>query len=139
MRSIMAYTVLLSLWLIWGAGMFSGLLHITYGNALYFCTVSLLTVGLGDILPKSVGAKIMALIFSLSGVVLMGLIVFMTRSIIQKSSGPIFFFHRVEKGRSKSWKHYMDSSKNLSEREAFDLMKCIRQTASRKQHWFLCR
>ncbi|AJR60089.1 Tok1p [Saccharomyces cerevisiae YJM195] len=135
-RSIMAYTVLLSLWLIWGAGMFSGLLHITYGNALYFCTVSLLTVGLGDILPKSVGAKIMVLIFSLSGVVLMGLIVFMTRSIIQKSSGPIFFFHRVEKGRSKSWKHYMDSSKSLSEREAFDLMKCIRQTASRKQHWF---
>ena len=112
------------------------LLHITYGNALYFCTVSLLTVGLGDILPKSVGAKIMVLIFSLSGVVLMGLIVFMTRSIIQKSSGPIFFFHRVEKGRSKSWKRYMDGNKAFSEREAFDLMKCIRRTASRKQHWF---
>ncbi|EHN01757.1 Tok1p [Saccharomyces cerevisiae x Saccharomyces kudriavzevii VIN7] len=135
-RSIMAFTVLLSIWLIWGAGMFSALLHITYGNALYFCTVSLLTIGLGDILPKSVGAKIMALIFSLSGVVLMGLIVFMTRSIIQKSSGPIFFFHRVENGRTKAWKHYMDGDKISSEREAFDLMKRVRRTASRKQHWF---
>lgn len=117
-RSIMAFTVLLSIWLIWGSGMFSALLHITYGNALYFCTVSLLTVGLGDILPESVGAKIMVLIFSLSGVVLMGLIVFMTRSIIQKSSGPIFFFHRIENGRSKAWKRYMEGEKTSSEREA---------------------
>lgn len=135
-RSIMAFTVLLSVWLIWGGGMFSALLHITYGNALYFCTVSLLTIGLGDILPSTVAAKIMVLIFSLSGVVIMGLIVFMTRSIIQKSSGPIFFFHRVESGRSKAWKRYMDGKKISSEREAFNLMKCIRKTATKKQHWF---
>ncbi|KAL3239429.1 Tok1p [Nakaseomyces bracarensis] len=135
-RSIMIFTVILSIWLIWGAGMFSGLLHISYGNALYFCVVSLLTVGLGDIIPQSTVAKCMALFFSMTGVLILGIIVFMTRSIIQTSAGPIFFFHRVEKQRSKAWDKFTSNEDNFTDEECFDIMMNIRKKAKLKGHLY---
>ncbi|CCK73532.1 Tok1p NDAI_0G05490 [Naumovozyma dairenensis CBS 421] len=135
-RSIMGYTVCLSLWLIWGSGMFSSLLGISYGNALYFCTVSLLTVGFGDILPKSVASKIMILVFSLTGVIILGLIVFMTRSIIQKSAGPIFYFHRIERSRNHIWEKIKSGELKLSNEESFQKMMKIRKISKFKQHFF---
>ncbi|CAG61894.1 uncharacterized protein GVI51_L03289 [Nakaseomyces glabratus] len=133
-RSIMVFTVILSIWLIWGAGMFSRLLHISYGNALYFCTVSLLTIGLGDILPKSTAAKCMALVFSMTGVLILGIIVFMTRSILQTSAGPIFFFHRVEHRRVKAWEKLTRGDCTLTDKECFELMMSIRRTSKMKGH-----
>lgn len=135
-RSIMVFTVFFSLWLIWGAAMFQGLLDISYGNALYFCTVSLLTVGFGDILASSVASKIMILIFSLSGVIILGLIVYMTRAIIQKSSGPIFYFHRVENSRHKIWDKLCKGEESLTNKEAFELMKSIKKSSKLKGHLY---
>lgn len=135
-RSIMMFTVWLSIWLIWGAGMFSGLIGVSYGNALYFCTVSLLTIGLGDILPNSIAAKIMILIFAVTGVLILGLIVFMTRSIIQKSAGPIFYFHRVERSRSKLWSKIREGDLNLTEEESFEMMMKIRKLSKKRQQLF---
>lgn len=135
-RSIILFTVFLSLWLIWGSAMFSGLIDISYGNALYYCTVSLLTVGFGDILPPSIAAKIMALIFSLSGVLLLGLIVFMTRSIIQKSSGPIFYFHRLETTRAHTWDKINNGKLKLSNKESFELMSKYKHSTKIKEHLF---
>lgn len=135
-RSIIIFTVLLSLWLIWGAGMFSGILGISWANALYFCTVSILTVGFGDILPSNVAAKVMILIFSISGVLLLGLIVFMTRSIIQKSSGPIFYFHRLEKTRAATWKKVSNGELKLSNKESFELMTYYMQNTRVKEHLY---
>lgn len=129
-RSIMVFTVFLSLWLIWGAGLFSGLLHISFGNALYYCCVSLLTVGFGDILPSNVAAKIMILFFSLSGIIILGLIVYMTRSIIQKSSGPVWYFHRLETSRSKIWKKVIDGKLVVTDEEAFLLMNKMKKRAT---------
>ncbi|KAG0668029.1 Potassium channel [Maudiozyma exigua] len=135
-RSIILFTVFLSLWLIWGSAMFSGLINISYGNALYYCTVSLLTVGFGDVLPPSIAAKIMALIFSMSGVLLLGLIVFMTRSIIQKSSGPIFYFHRLEKTRAHTWEKINKGKLKLSNKESFELMSQYKHSANIKEHLY---
>ena len=135
-RSIILFTVFLSLWLIWGSAMFSGLINISFGNALYYCTVSLLTVGFGDILPPSVAAKIMALIFSLSGVLLLGLIVFMTRSIIQKSSGPIFYFHRLETTRAHTWEKINEGKLKLSNKQSFELMSKYKHSTKIKEHLF---
>ena len=133
-RSIILFTVLMSLWLIWGAAMFCGLLQISYGNAMYFCTVSLLTVGFGDILPPNVAAKIMILIFSVSGVLLLGLIVFMTRSIITKSSGPIFYFHRLERTRREAWTKVSKGDIKLTNRQSFELMSMYKHRASFVEH-----
>lgn len=128
-RSIMVFTVFFSLWLIWGAGLFSGILNISFGNALYYCTVSILTVGFGDILPLNVASKIMILIFSLSGIIILGLIVFMTRSIIQKSSGPVWYFHRLETNRTQIWKKVMNGELTVTDEEAFELMNQMKKKA----------
>ncbi|KAH3900674.1 related to Outward-rectifier potassium channel TOK1 [Saccharomycodes ludwigii] len=105
-RAVMVYTFCLSIWFIWGAGMFSGLLDISYGVGLYYETVSVLTVGLGDFVPHNPAGKIMCLIFSLIGVILVGLIVAMTSSIIKSSAGPIIVLHKLERERLKFLKIY---------------------------------
>lgn len=128
-RSIMVFTVFLSLWLIWGAGLFSGLLGISFGNSLYFCVVSLLTVGFGDIYPNNIVSKIMILFFSLSGIFLLGLIVYMTRSIIQRSSGPVWYFHRLESSRAKVWEKVLNGDLIIDNKESFQIMKRIKSGA----------
>lgn len=128
-RIIMIFTVFFSLWLIWGAGLFSGLMHISFGNALYFCVVSLLTVGFGDILPNNVASKVMILFFSLSGIFILGLIVYMTRSIIQKSSGPVWYYHRLESSRSKVWDQILNGELRIDNEEGFYLMKKMKRRA----------
>lgn len=132
-RAVMVFTVILSLWLIWGAGLFSSLLHISYCDALYFTVVSILTIGFGDILPNSVATKIMVLVYSLNGVILLCLIVAMTRSIIMNSLGPIFFFHRMEASRHRIYKIISRDNVKMTPKESFYLMKHIKRVSRRKQ------
>lgn len=128
-RSIMVFTVLFSIWLIWGSIMFSSLLDVSFGDALYYCIVALLTVGFGDIIPLSVASKIMTLIFAMTGIIILGLIVFMTRSIIMKSTGPVWYFHRLEHKRSKLWAKINSGELQLNDKETFELMCQIKATA----------
>lgn len=132
-RNVMIFTFILSIWFIWGSAMFSQLLNISFGNALYFSTISVLTIGLGDILPLTLAAKIMALVYSLSGVLILGLIIAMTRGIIHSSAGPIFFFHRVERSRVKVYHEVISSGKPLSSKETFEMIKSIRRVSKFKQ------
>ncbi|KAL6937975.1 hypothetical protein ACO0RG_004502 [Hanseniaspora osmophila] len=99
-RTVMMYTLWLSCWFMWGAGMFSQIMNISYGSAVYYCVVSTTTVGLGDVTPQTVAAKIMTLIFFLSSLLILGLIVTLTRTIVQKSFRPIVSLHISESKRS---------------------------------------
>ncbi|SCU90359.1 LANO_0D08460g1_1 [Lachancea nothofagi CBS 11611] len=132
-RNVMIFTFILSLWFIWGSAMFSQIVPLTYGEALYYCVVVVLTVGLGDLVPVTVAGKIMTLVYSLSGVIILGLIVALTRSIIQSSSGPIFFFYRVENARSKIYEELIASEQTMESETAFDIIKHVRSVSRMKQ------
>ncbi|KAL6940229.1 hypothetical protein ACO0QE_004125 [Hanseniaspora vineae] len=99
-RTVMMYTLWLSCWIMWGAGMFSHIMDISYGSAVYYCVVSTTTVGLGDVTPQTVASRIMTLIFFLSSLLILGLIVTLTRTIVQKSFRPIVSLHLSESKRS---------------------------------------
>jgi voltage-gated potassium channel len=43
----------------------------TYVDALYFSTVTLTTIGYGDIVPKTVGGKLFTVFFALTGIAIM--------------------------------------------------------------------
>ncbi|GAV51211.1 hypothetical protein ZYGR_0AD03940 [Zygosaccharomyces rouxii] len=135
-RTLMLFTLFFSILLIWGGGMFSRILHVTFGSALYFSTVSVLTVGLGDITPNDVATKILIMVFSFLGVVTLGLILAMTRSIIQESAGSTFFVHWVEVSRLATLDNIRKHDTKLTRREAYDVMMNIRRRAKRRQSFF---
>ncbi|HSX31556.1 MAG TPA: potassium channel family protein [Candidatus Saccharimonadales bacterium] len=51
-----------------GAVVYHSLLHLSWVNAFYFCTVTLGTVGYGDITPNTDTSKIFTIFYILAGV-----------------------------------------------------------------------
>lgn len=125
-RALMRYTAVLAVWLVIGAVVCRQILpDIGYGAALYFCVVSTLTIGLGDILPISGGAKAFILIFSLVGVILMGLIISMIRQVSHSTEEPILLWHRMEIERKKCLDIIQKEGLRVTPEESFEIMRRI--------------
>src|SRR5438309_12096030 len=54
--------------LIFGATTYHHLLHLSWVNAFYFCTVSLATVGYGDITPTTDASKLFTIFYIFIGI-----------------------------------------------------------------------
>lgn len=132
--TLMMYTICLCLWLMVGSIVMKFLIkELTYGASLYYCVVSVLTIGLGDITPKSIGARIFALIFSFIGVMLIGLIIAMIRQVVLSSRGPMFFWHILEKKRARRLKKLLANDDVITSEQAFHEMRVIREEAKIRQ------
>lgn len=133
-RTLMVYTICFAVWLVVGAiGIKHMIAEISYGASLYFCTVSMLTIGLGDILPRTHAAKVFVLVFSLIGVLIMGLIVAMIRQVVLSLGGPTIFWHQIEKKRLQRLAEIKKAGIQLSSEEAFHEMRLIRRRAKVEQ------
>lgn len=129
-RLLMLYTIAFSLWQIVGLVTMSHLIPgVNYGASLYYCTVSMLTIGLGDIVPESTGARVWALIFSFIGLIIMGLIVTMITQVVLVTAGPSIFWHIVELDRIKLLESLESEGKTLSPEKAFHAMRLLRWKA----------
>ncbi|KAK6456673.1 outward-rectifier potassium channel [Scheffersomyces xylosifermentans] len=129
-RTLMIYTICFAAWSVIGSVIMAQMIDdLTYGSSLYYCTVSFLTIGLGDILPKTSGAKVMVLILSLGGVLIMGLIVAMIRQVVMTSGGPTIFWNIIEKEREKQLMKLRSTHTRLTADEAFHRMRMIRRRA----------
>ncbi|KFY90996.1 hypothetical protein V500_04860 [Pseudogymnoascus sp. VKM F-4518 (FW-2643)] len=74
-RTLILQTMMFFIWLGGGAGVFSQVCGFSFTNALYFCDVSILTVGFGDIVPtNNVGRGIM-IPYAVLGIVFLGLVI----------------------------------------------------------------
>lgn len=133
-RSLMIYIVIFTIWEVVGTiGMNFLLGKISYGTSLYFCTVSILTIGYGDILPDSPGAKAFDMVFCFVGVILVGLIIAMIRQVVLTSAAPCIFWHRIELGRQKLLKKLEKDNIELTPEEAFEHMRRIRRQVKFRQ------
>ena len=133
-RTLMLYTVTFSIWCMIGTVVMEHMIpDLTYGSSLYYCIVSFLTIGLGDIVPKTTGARVVALILSLGGVLNMGLLVAMIRLVVLSASGPTILWHQMEKERVRTLAKLEDKNVSLDSEDAFKEMRMIRNRASYKQ------
>ncbi|KAH0264346.1 voltage-gated potassium channel, partial [Aureobasidium melanogenum] len=83
LRTLILQTMLFFVWLAGGAGVFSlvetkyglGLFNWSYVNSLYFCQVTVLTIGFGDLYPSSNVGRGLVMPYAVGGIIMLGLIV----------------------------------------------------------------
>ncbi|KAI0777203.1 hypothetical protein BD413DRAFT_638687 [Trametes elegans] len=81
-RSLMIIVIVLLVYIAFGALINSILLHQTFINGLYFSVVSIETIGFGDIVPHSTGARVWTCCYVVCGVVNIGVAIAMCRETV---------------------------------------------------------
>ncbi|EGV61602.1 hypothetical protein CANTEDRAFT_135544 [Yamadazyma tenuis ATCC 10573] len=133
-KALMRYTVALTVWLVIGTCSCRRLIDgLEYGTALYYCVVSVLTIGLGDIIPLSSGAKAFILIFSLVGVILIGLVIAMIRQVSHNTNNPVVHWHHMEVERKKCLELIEKNHVKLHEGDGFRIMRRIEHKCRSQQ------
>ncbi|KAL9108693.1 MAG: hypothetical protein Q9187_008263 [Circinaria calcarea] len=74
-RNLILQTMMFFFWLAGGAGVFSTLCGWSYVDSLYFCDVTLLTVGFGDFAAPNDAGRGLVFPFSVGGIIILGLVV----------------------------------------------------------------
>ena len=74
-RNLILQTMMFFLWLAGGAAVFAHVDGWSYSDALYFCDVTILTVGFGDFSPTNDTARGLILPFTVGGIIILGLMV----------------------------------------------------------------
>ena len=105
-RAVMLYTFGFSLWLMWGAWLYSKCLftNTSYGVSLYSLLCGALTVGFGDIFSTKTSGKIISMLYFLSSIIIIGLIISLTSQIIKNTFQPIVHLHLCERARIEAVK-----------------------------------
>ncbi|KAF7588088.1 Potassium channel [Aspergillus hancockii] len=82
-RTLILQTTALGIWLIVGAAIFQKVISISVADALYFCDVTILTLGFGDVTPKTAVARGLILPYAVIGIVILGLVVTSINNIVR--------------------------------------------------------
>ncbi|KAF2122243.1 hypothetical protein BDV96DRAFT_482627 [Lophiotrema nucula] len=74
-RTLIIQTMFFFIWMAGGAGIYARLEGWQYNDALYYCDVTILTIGFGDIYPTRTVTRALLIPFSLGGIIMLGLVV----------------------------------------------------------------
>jgi potassium channel subfamily K, other eukaryote len=74
-RNLILQTMMFFIWLAGGAGVFARVSDWAYADALYFCDVTVLTVGFGDFYAVNDVARGLVFPYSVGGIIMLGLMV----------------------------------------------------------------
>lgn len=74
-RTLIVHTMLFFFWLAAGAGIFTQLCGFSYTDALYFCDVTVLTIGFGDFVPINDAGRGFLMPYTIIGIILLGLMI----------------------------------------------------------------
>ncbi|KAJ9651351.1 Potassium channel, partial [Neophaeococcomyces mojaviensis] len=85
-RNLILQTMIFFLWLAGGAGVFARVEGLEYPDALYFCDVTLLTIGFGDIFAQTDTGRGLVFPFSVGGTIILGLMVSSIHKFAQELS-----------------------------------------------------
>ncbi|KAH9939855.1 hypothetical protein B0H21DRAFT_885240 [Amylocystis lapponica] len=81
-RALVIIVILLLLYIALGALVNSLLLNLSYIDGLYFTTVSIETIGFGDITPDSTGSRVFICAYIATGIVLIGVAIALMRETV---------------------------------------------------------
>ena len=115
-RNLILQTMMFFIWLAGGAAIFEKTCGWAYADALYFCDVTVLTVGFGDFYaPNDVGRGLV-LPFSVGGIIILGLMVSSIRKFAQELGHDKIIKRHVEKRRTLTIGRSVTTSEELERR-----------------------
>ncbi|RMZ91615.1 hypothetical protein DV736_g1149, partial [Chaetothyriales sp. CBS 134916] len=98
-RNLILQTIMFFIWLGGGAAVFSYREQWTYPDALYFCDVTILTIGFGDLVATNDLDRGLVFPFSVGGTIILGLMVSSIHRFAQELSQDKVLRQHVEKRR----------------------------------------
>lgn len=135
-RRIMLNNVLLIVWIGLGGILFSFLIDIRFTDGIYYCVVTVTTIGLGDIVPTTNLGRALVLPYALVGVIYLGLIVTTITSLVLHSNGEAMVFDRSERARIRVYERLIQQQQEedpISPKESFLLIHKIHRSARRRR------
>lgn len=101
-RTLMMQTIALMVYLLVGAGIYTGLENWRYNDSVYWATFTLLTIGIGDnFVPKTHAGRTLLLFYTFGGIVAIGLVISSIRSLLLEKGAIKLHARTVEKKRSR--------------------------------------
>lgn len=115
-RNLILQTMMFFIWLAGGAGIFAKVEGWLFVDALYFCDVTILTVGFGDIHPANDTGRGLVFPYSVGGIIILGLMVSSIRKFAQELGHDNIVKTHVEKRRVQTIGRTVTTSLELEER-----------------------
>ncbi|KAK9372452.1 uncharacterized protein V1513DRAFT_384791 [Lipomyces chichibuensis] len=128
-RSLMLQILCITIWLAGGGGLFAGIQDYSYGDAVYFCDVTILTVGFGDLQPTNDLSRALVLPYALIGILILGFVVVNVRSIVLVSSREQQSLNRVERLRVRNLRRV---PLERTDEDSFNFMRKIHKSAKKR-------
>lgn len=117
-RNLILQTMLFFIWLAGGAGVFAKVSDFQYVDMLYFCDVTILTIGFGDFHPINDIGRGLIFPYSVGGIIILGLMVNSIRKFAREISHVNIIKSHVEKRRVQTIGRSITSSLELEDRGA---------------------
>lgn len=119
-RNLILQTMMFFLWLAGGGAVFSKICGWTYADALYFCDVTILTVGFGDFYAPNDAGKGLIFPFSVGGIIILGLMVTSIRRFVQELGHNKVIKRHVERQRSRTFDRAVTNSFEAEQRNQLE-------------------
>ena len=101
-RNLILQTMMFFIWLAGGAGVFSVVCGWSYVDALYFCDVTVLTVGFGDFFAGNNVGRGLVFPYSVGGIIMLGLMVSSIRKFAMQLGHDKIVKNHVERRRVRT-------------------------------------
>ena len=116
-RNLILQTMMFFIWLAGGGGVFAKVCGWSYVDALYFCDVTILTVGFGDFHPPNDVGRGLVFPYSVGGIIILGLMVSSIRKFAQDLGHDNIIKNHVEKRRVNTVERSVTTTFELEQRQ----------------------
>lgn len=116
-RTLIVQTMLFFIWLAGGAGIYSRLEDWHFVDALYYCDVTILTIGFGDLYPTENGGRALLIPYSVGGIIMLGLVISSIYKSVQDLGEKNIVRHHFEHERERTIGRTVTTSLELERRE----------------------
>ncbi|THC92962.1 hypothetical protein EYZ11_007553 [Aspergillus tanneri] len=104
-RTLILQTTALGIWLLVGAAVFQKVIGISIAEALYFCDITILTIGFGDVTPKTAAGRGLVFPYAVVGIIILGLVVGSISNIVRDLQDTNVVRKHIERRREATIEH----------------------------------